>query len=469
MSSRDSSALDMVTTTTSVSRRVCVVGAGYVGLTAAACLAHLGHWVRCVETDPIRLDQIQSGHLPIHEPGLDALVTTGTAEGHLEFFSEVAPAIEGADVALLCVGTPPQRNGEPNLGYLAHAARQLAAAATSDLILVVKSTVPPGSCEALELVCADAATPGVLIRVASSPEFLRESRAVDDFMAPDRVVIGTDQQDVAETVASLYPNGSTVVHCDRRGSELIKYAANTFLAVKISFANEVARLCDALGTDATAVLAGVGLDCRIGTAFLNPGPGYGGSCLPKDVAGFRAVGHALGAKTGLADAAEDENAHARQAVIAKLRLAMGSLAGKRIAVLGIAFKAGTDDTRDSPGLHIVQQLAASGADVRCYDPLVIGDAGPATRESSLVDAVTDADAVVVTISSDEFTTIEPEALAAAMRGDVIIDAAGAFDLAACTSAGLAVYGLGRGAPTDFHAIVWPPLRWAHPVPEQMAR
>jgi len=458
-----------VSTTTAVPRRVCVVGAGYVGLTAAACLSRLGHQVRCVESDPMRLQQLHAGRIPIHEPGLDELVAEGSAEGRLEFLADVAPAIEGAEVALLCVGTPPQRSGEPDLGDLARAARQLAAAATSDMIVVVKSTVPPGTCEALELVCAEEAPPGILIRVASSPEFLRESRAVEDFLAPDRVVVGADHQDVAETVASLYPPGSTVVHCDRRGAELVKYAANTFLAIKISFANEVARLCEALGTDADAVLAGVGLDRRIGTAFLRPGPGYGGSCLPKDVAGFRAVGHALGCETGLADAAEKENTHARQAVVAKLQLVMGSLAGKRVCVLGLAFKAGTDDTRDSPGLHIARQLGAAGADVRCYDPLADLDQGAGTRATSVNDAVTGADVVVVTISSDEFAAIDPGALAAAMRGNVVIDAAGIFDLPACTAVGLTVYGIGRGAPTDFHAIVWPPLRWAHPVDAGMTR
>ncbi|MHB1535447.1 MAG: UDP-glucose dehydrogenase family protein [Acidimicrobiales bacterium] len=455
-------------TVQAVARRVCVVGAGYVGLTAAACLAQLGHRVRCVEADPDRLARIQRGQIPIHEPGLDELVGAGVAEGRLEFFADIHPALEGAELALLCVGTPPQPSGEPDLGHLARAARQLAAAATADLIVVVKSTVPPGTCEALELVCAEASAPGILVRVASSPEFLRESQAVGDFLAPDRVVVGTNHPDVAATVASLYPAGSTVVYCDQRGAELVKYAANTFLAVKISFANEVARLCEALGTDAATVLAGVGLDRRIGTAFLAPGPGYGGSCLPKDVAGFRAVGEALGAGTLLADAAAQENAHARQAVVDKLALVLGSLAGKRVGVLGLAFKAGTDDTRDSPGLHIAHQLVAAGADVRCYDPLASSVQVPGTNTASIDGALAGADAVVVTIASAEFASLVPSDLAAAMRGNVVLDAAGILDLVAFSMAGLTVYGIGRGAPTDFHAIVWPPLRWAHPVTEPVS-
>jgi UDPglucose 6-dehydrogenase len=221
---------------------VCVVGAGYVGLTAAACLAQLGHRVRCVEVDARRLAMIQRGEMPIYEPGLAELVASGRASGDLDFSAEIGPALEDAAVALLCVGTPPQPTGEPDLSHLAAAARQLAHAAIRDLIVVVKSTVPPGSCEALELVCAEEAAPGVRIRVASSPEFLRESRAIEDFMAPDRVVIGADDDEVADVVVRLYPTGSPVVRCDRRGAELVKYASNTFLAIKISFANEVAHL-----------------------------------------------------------------------------------------------------------------------------------------------------------------------------------------------------------------------------------
>jgi UDPglucose 6-dehydrogenase len=458
-----------IDTVSAVPRRVCVVGAGYVGLTAAACLAHLGHRVRCVDSDPARLGQLLEGQIPIHEPGLEDLVAAGVDQGRLEFLADLEQALLDTEIALLCVGTPPQSSGEPDLSHLAAAARQLSAAATKDLILVVKSTVPPGTCEALELVCAEVVAPGVVVRVASSPEFLRESRAIEDFLAPDRVVVGTEYLDVAETVASLYPAGSTVVHCDRRGAELVKYAANTFLAIKISFANEVARLCEALGTDATTVLAGVGLDARIGTAFLRPGPGYGGSCLPKDVAGFRAVGQTLGTQTRLADATEQENLHARLFVVSKLALVLGSLAGKQVAVLGLAFKAGTDDTRDSPGVHIARQLIAAGADVRCFDPLASPAEAPGNWAHSAAAAVTGSDAVVVTTAAEEFKSLDPAVVAAAMSGTVLLDAAGVFDIAACSAVGLTVYGIGRGAPTDFHAIVWPPLRWAHPVATAAAR
>jgi len=438
---------------------VCVVGAGYVGLTAAACLARLGHRVRCVEVDTRRLAMIERGEMPIHEPGLAELVAAGRASGDLAFTAEIGPALDGAEVVVLCVGTPPQPSGEPDLSHLAAAARQVARAASRDLIVVVKSTVPPGSCEALELVCAEEAAPGVRIRVASSPEFLRESRAVEDFLAPDRIVIGAAEDEVADVVVRLYPTGAPVVRCDRRGAELVKYASNTFLAVKISFANEVARLCEALGTDAGTVLAGVGGDHRIGPAFLRPGPGYGGSCLPKDVAGFIALGDSFDSPTLLASAAEAQNVGARTAVVDKLATVLGSLVGRKVAVLGLAFKDGTDDTRDSPGLHIVDQLDEAGATVRTYDPLVRDDPGRGRRMGTVDEALVGADAVVITTAAPEFRAVRPTVVAGAMEGNVVLDAAGVCDLDEWAAAGLVVYGVGRGVPVAFHPVVWAPLRW----------
>jgi len=439
---------------------VCVVGAGYVGLTAAACLARLGHRVRCVEVvDEQRLSMIRRGVMPIYEPGLAELVATGRASGDLAFHARIAPALEGADVALLCVGTPPQPTGEPDLSFLAAAARQLARSATADLIVVVKSTVPPGSCEALELVCAEEAAPGLRIRVASSPEFLRESRAVEDFLAPDRVVVGAEEDDVADVVVRLYPAGAPVVRCDRRGAELVKYASNTFLAIKISFANEVAHLCEALGTNAGTVLAGVGADHRIGPDFLRPGPGYGGSCLPKDVAGFVALGQSFASPTLLADAAAEQNIGARTAVIDKLATVLGSLVGRKVAVLGLAFKDGTDDTRDSPGLHIVDQLDEAGATVRAYDPLVRDHIGGGRRMATIEAAVTGADAVVITTGDPEFRKMDPASVASAMEGTIVFDAGGVCDLERWADAGLIVYGVGRGVPVAFHPVVWTPLQW----------
>lgn len=448
--------------------RVCVVGAGYVGLTAAACLAHLGHKVLCVEADPRRLATLESGGIPIVEPGLEEMVAEVTARGNLRFVSRAESGVPGAEVALLCVGTPPRPDGDPDLTYIAQAARQVAQAATGDLVVVVKSTVPPGSCEAIELICQEVAPEGITIRVASSPEFLRESRAVEDFLHPDRVVVGAADDQVADLVASLYPPGVPVVRCDRRGAELVKYAANAFLAVKISFANEVASLCEHLGTEASTVLEGVGLDHRIGPDFLRPGPGYGGSCLPKDVSGFRALGRAVDSPTHVVAAAELVNSEARNAIVAKLDKATGGVEGLTVAVLGMSFKEGTDDTRDSPGLALVDILVASGATVKTYDPLAKVDGLVVQRCSSAMDAVQDAHAVVVATSWREFAEMNASEMAAAMAGDVVVDAVGVLDIEEFSRAGLVVYGVGRGTPVSFHPVVWPPLKWAHTPRQQSA-
>ena len=317
---------------------------------------------------------LSRGEIPIHEPGLAGLVAAGRAGGRLVFTADVAAAAAGADVALLCVGTPPRDDGHPDLRQVAAAAAEVSRAATGDLVLAVKSTVPPGTCEALELIAAEAAPPGVRVTVVSNPEFLREGRAVTDFFHPDRVVVGADDQASGALVAGLYPPRWTRLRCDRRSAELIKYAANTFLAVKISFANEIAGLCEELGADATPVLAGVGLDQRVGPDFLAHGPGFGGSCLGKDLSGLIHVGAALGLRSPIARAAQEVNAWARTRPVDKLEGALGPLAGRRVAVLGLAFKPGTDDVRDSPAVSIVASLLDRGADVRTYDPVAAGPA-----------------------------------------------------------------------------------------------
>ncbi len=439
--------------------KVCVVGAGYVGLTAAVCLAELGHSVVCVESNPERLATLLGGAVPIHEPGIDELLHRHMSTRRLTFTGDVEEAMDGVNVVLLCVGTPPRPDGEPDLRQLGRAAADVVSAARGDVLLIVKSTVPPGSCEALELLAAGHAREGVDVVVASNPEFLREGQAVWDFFNPDRVVVGIDEPSMQDLVTGLYPAQWPLVLCDRRSAELVKYAANTFLAVKISFANEVAQLCEALGADSHKVLAGVGLDARIGGAFLSPGPGFGGSCLPKDLGGFIAVAQSVGQSASLARAARMVNGEALAGLIHKLEVALGSLRGKRIAILGLAFKPGTGDVRFSPGLGLGEALAQRGALVRAHDPV----ATPHTAAMELVvdpyDAVTRADALVIMTAWPEYRELELERLRELMAGHVVIDAVNVVSIGEVAHVDIDVYGVGRGLSTDFAPVLWSPLEW----------
>ncbi len=439
---------------------ICVVGAGYVGLTAAACFAALGHRVRCVEQDERRLTQLRREETPIYEPGLDALVEAGSRAGRLTFTADIGEAVSGAEVAFLCVGTPPRADGHPDLRQLAVAAGQVAAAATGDLVVAVKSTVPPGTCEAMQLLSDDAAGPGVRISVASNPEFLRESQAVSDFFHPDRVVVGADDEATGSAVASLYPADWPMLRCDRRSSELIKYASNTFLALKISFANEIAGLCEHVGAEAVSVLAGVGMDQRIGSSFLAHGPGFGGSCLTKDVSGLVAAAEALGFATPVARAALDVNAWARSRVVDKLATLLGSLAERRIAVLGLAFKPGTDDVRDSPAVTIVERLLDAGAAVSTFDPMATVEALGHLERPDAYRAASGADAVVIAPAWPEFALLDPARLASVMSGCVVVDTVGVLDPGVAAASGLDVVLLGRTTPDMFHPVMVPPLEWA---------
>ncbi len=442
-----------------VTQRVCVVGAGYVGLTAAAGLAELGHDVACLEADPARLATLQAGGIPIHEPGLDELVRTHMAAGRLRFTGEVAEAVAGAGIALLCVGTPPRPDGDPDLRQLGNAAIQVTRAAISDLVLVVKSTVPPGSCEALELLAGGHAPEGVAVSVASNPEFLREGEALFDFFNPDRVVIGADDPTTRERVSGLYPSTWPTLHCDRRSAELVKYAANTFLALKISFANEVAALSESLGAESHKVLTGVGLDNRIGGDFLSPGPGFGGSCLPKDLSGFIAVSDSVGQPAPLARAAQVVNRNAGSAMVDKLEALLGSLAGRRIGVLGLAFKAGTGDTRFSPALRLIKELSERGAVLVASDPLARVSGDVVEQAEDPYEVAQAADALVVATGWAAYRELDPERLRSVMTGHVVLDAVNVLDPDAFGRAGLDVYGVGRGRPTSFTPVPWRPLEW----------
>jgi len=448
--------------------RLCVVGAGYVGLTASACLADTGHTVTCLEADPERLALLQSGQVPIVEPGLPELVARVRQAGRLAFTGNVAEAIDGTEYALLCVGTPPGTDGSPDLRQIAAAARQLSAAARADLVLIVKSTVPPGCGEALEILAADVARPGVEVRVVSNPEFLREGQAIADFFAPDRTVVGADEGGLGRRVAELYPPGPLLL-CDRRSAELVKYAANTFLAVKISFANEVAGLCERLGADARRVLEGVGLDARIGGEFLRPGIGFGGSCLPKDLSGFLATASSVGYEAPLAAAARSVNERLVEAVVAKLELALDGVRGRRLAVLGLAFKPGTDDTRDSPAVALVRSLASRGALVSAHDPVSRCGSLPAEVVADPYRAAQRAEGMVIATGWPEYAELDPTRLRAEMAGAVLVDAAGVLRGRHWREAGFSLYGVGSGLPSSLHPVIWPAITWAIPAAETLSQ
>ena len=328
-------------------------------------------------------------------------------------------------------------------------------------MLAVKSTVPPGTCETIELVCAEHAAEGVSVRVVSNPEFLREGQAIADFMHPDRVVIGAGDEEASDAVRALYPPAWPVICCDRRSSELIKYASNAFLAIKISYANEIAALCEHLGADAGAVLDGVGRDTRVGCEFLRPGPGFGGSGLGKDLSGLIAVAAGVGLEARVASAAHAVNSWACERVIEKLEGALGALEGRHVAVLGLAFKAGTDDVRDSPALAVIAQLAERGARVSAFDPLAAPVDPWVERHADPYTAVEGADAAVVLTAWPELGEIDPPRVRNCMRGSAILDMVGVLDLRAFDAAGLEVLGIATGTPMELHPMILRSLEWMH--------
>ena len=445
-----------------VRRHLLIVGAGYVGLTAAGCFSALGHRVSLVEKDSAKIEMLLNGEIPIYEPGLEELLLAGLQSGSIAVYDTIEPGCYDVDAALLCVGTPPSANGDPNLSIISESAAQVAATATRDIAVVVKSTVPPGTCEALELICHEYAAPGIDISVCSNPEFLREGRSVYDFMNPDRVVVGGIGW-ALELVASLYPDSMPLIKMDRRGAELVKYASNSFLAVKVSFANEIAALCESLGCDVGPVLEGVGLDSRIGGSFLRPSLGWGGSCLPKDTHGMLAISESLGCESRVVGAAIEANTTARTRIVERLDRALGGLVSKRIALLGLAFKAGTDDARDSPALALAQELAAKGAFVVGYDPMARVDLRQrrclVERAPDALRAVAGADAIVLAVDWPEFESLDPGKVASLARGNTFLDATGAMSLANWREAGFVAMGIGTGHQDRFRPIIWRPLSW----------
>ena len=431
-----------------------MIGGGYVGLVSGACFAEFGIEVALVEADAGRLAALRAGRMPIYEPGLEDLVRSNVAAGRLSFGDDLAAAMHEAEAVFIAVGTPTRRgDGHADLSYVYAAAEQVAHAMTDYAVIVTKSTVPVGTGRRIAEIIR-AARPDLAFDVASNPEFLREGNAIGDFMKPDRVVIGADAPRAQATMRRLYaPIAATeapILFTGVETAELTKYAANAFLAMKVTFINEIADLCERVGADVLEVARGIGLDARIGPRFLQPGPGFGGSCFPKDTLALVRIAQEAGAPSRLVESVVAVNDARKSGMAARIIAASGGAArGRTIAVLGLTFKPETDDMRDSPAIPIVARLVEDGAVVRAYDPQGMAAARPLLPHSVVychdaLDAATGADVTVLVTEWNEFRALSPARLAAAMQGRLLIDLRNVYDPVAMRQAGLVYHGVGRG-------------------------
>ena len=433
--------------------RIAMIGTGYVGLVSGTCLADFGHHVTCIDKDPAKIAALEAGVMPIWEPGLEALVKTNVDRKRLGFTTDLASGIAGAEAVFIAVGTPARpSDGHADLTFVYAAVRELAAALTGPVVVVTKSTVPVGTGDELARILAEEGAPEGT-SVASNPEFLREGAAIRDFKIPDRIVVGVEDERARQVLKEIYRplflNEAPILFTGRRTSELTKYAANAFLATKISFINEIADLCEAVGADVQDVARGIGLDKRIGPKFLHAGPGYGGSCFPKDTQALLHVADEAGVAQRIVAAVVAVNDERKGAMAERVRVAVGGdLAGKRIGVLGLTFKPNTDDMRDAPSIPLVKGLIAGGASVVAFDPVGREQAEPLLGGIDYVDevyAIADsADALVVVTEWDEFRALDLDEMARRMRGNALIDLRNIFNPAEARRAGFAYRGVGRG-------------------------
>ena len=424
--------------------RLAIIGTGYVGLTTGACFAHLGHDVVCADIDVDKVERLNRGEIPIVEHRLDELVQRGLKRGNLRFVVGAANAVSECEIAFLCVPTPQGEDGSADLSYVERAAAEIAPVLPYEAIVVNKSTVPVGSTKVVERVLR---RPDV--RVVSNPEFLREGSAVDDFLKPDRVVVGCEDRSAAIAVGALYDSvRAQVIVTDPASAETIKYAANAFLATTLSFINAIAAVCEGVGADVNDVVVGMGYDKRIGTEFLRPGPGWGGSCFPKDSRALLKIANEAGYRFDLLAGVIAVNDEMFDRVTDKIRRAAdGSLRGKTVAVWGLTFKARTDDLRDSPSVSIINRILAAGGKVKAFDPTVAGPkAGvPADVEVSAdpYAATAGADVLAVLTEWDDFRWLEPDKVAEVMTGRKVIDGRNLLDRSDWQRAGFTHQGLGR--------------------------
>jgi UDPglucose 6-dehydrogenase len=430
--------------------RVTIIGSGYVGLVAGACLAETGNHVICADRDPAKIDGLRRGVLPIYEPGLEPLVRRNAAEGRLEFTTDIESAVRHGDAVFIAVGTPPGEDGSADLQHVLDVARTIGRHLDRFKVVITKSTVPVGTAEKVRAAVRSVTTGD--FAVASNPEFLKEGAAIDDFMKPDRVVLGVDDPRAEELLRELYSpfvrSGSPMLFMDIPSAEVTKYAANAMLATRISFMNQIADLCERVGADVFAVRKGIASDSRIGPAFLFPGPGYGGSCFPKDVKALVHTARSVGMAPELFDAVESVNDRQKGVMFQKLQRLLGELRGKTVAVWGLAFKAGTDDMRESPAVALIDALLAAGATVTAHDPEAMTVAGAIWGDrvrftSEPYAAVEGADALCVVTEWLVYRTPDFDRLKSALRSPVIVDGRNLYEPARLMKMGFRSAGIGR--------------------------
>ena len=432
--------------------RITMIGTGYVGLVSGACLSDFGHDVTCVDKDARKIEALKRGEMPIFEPGLDRLVERNVEGGRLSFTTDLAEGVDAAEAIFIAVGTPSRRgDGHADLSHVFEAAREIAAAMRTPAVVVTKSTVPVGTGDRVERIIRETA-PQAKAWVVSNPEFLREGAAIEDFKRPDRIVVGTEEERAAEIMREvyrpLYLNKAPMLVTSRRTAELIKYAANAFLATKITFINEIADLCEAVGADVQDVARGIGLDNRIGPKFLHAGPGYGGSCFPKDTLALLKTAEDHETPLRIVEAVVKVNDARKRAMGRKIVQALGGDArGKTIGLLGLTFKPNTDDMRDAPSLAIVQALQDAGASIRAYDPEGMEQARPLMNgvhfASDAYDAASGTDAVVLVTEWDVFRALDLRRIAAGMAQPVFVDLRNVYPPQEVEDAGMRWYGVGR--------------------------
>ncbi|NML96256.1 UDP-glucose dehydrogenase family protein [Novosphingobium olei] len=432
--------------------KIVMVGSGYVGLVSGACLADFGHDVVCIDKDAGKIERLHQGIMPIYEPGLAELVASNVKAGRLSFSTDLSSAIDGAQAIFIAVGTPSRRgDGHADLTYVYAVAQEVAENLKTPAVVVTKSTVPVGTGDEVERIIRDSGT-ATQFAVVSNPEFLREGAAIGDFKRPDRIVIGAEDEwarsVMSEVYRPLFLNKAPILFTSRRSSELIKYAANAFLATKITFINEMADLCEKVGGDVQDVARGIGLDGRIGSKFLHAGPGYGGSCFPKDTLALLKTAEDYNSPVRIVEAVVHVNDSRKRAMGRKVIEALGGDArGKRIALLGLTFKPNTDDMRDAPSIAIVQALQDAGADVVAYDPEGMEIAAPmlpnVTMAKGTYDAVAGADAVVLVTEWDAFRGIDLDRVGQLARGKVLVDLRNVFNPAEVRAAGFTYSSVGR--------------------------